>query len=367
MTASNKPQAQASYNRRALITVSAVVFLLLLFIYLPHVVYVALLAFAGILLAIMLRSIADWVSKYTRLSHGWSLLVVVLVLVGIFVGLTWLAAPRLIGQMNELSQRIPESFQKLRADLDQYPWVKWLLDNAGLSSEDGAKNKLVQRATGALSATLSGLVTCFVILVVGIYMAANPKLYMDGVLRLVPMSRRPRAAEILGGLGYTLRWWLTGQLAAMLVVGILTTAGLTLLGVPLALVLGMLAMFLDFIPNFGPIIAAAPAILLTLVEDPHRAIYVAVMYFVIQQIEGSLITPLIHQRTVNIPPAMTILFQMLLGVLIGVIGLLLATPLLAALLVLVKMLYVEDTLGDEIDTPDDHMKPKDQPTLPKAT
>jgi predicted PurR-regulated permease PerM len=133
--------------------------------------------------------------------------------------------------------------------------------------------------------------------------------------------------------------------------GVLSGVALWLLGIPLAFLLGVLTGLLNFIPNIGPILAATPAVLLALTEGPTTALWVALLYVVLQNLEGFVLTPLVQQRTVALPAAVIILVQVLLGVLMGTLGVLLATPLAASVLVLVKMLYVEDALGDPIDVP----------------
>ncbi len=137
----------------------------------------------------------------------------------------------------------------------------------------------------------------------------------------------------------------------MAVNGILTALALWLLGVPLPFMLGLLTGLLNFIPNFGPILAGIPAVLLALSGGPNQAMYVVVLYVVIQNLEGFVLTPLVQRRTVSLPPAVIILSQVLLGVLAGTLGVLLATPLAASVLVLTRMLYVEDTLGEPVDVP----------------
>ena len=148
--------------------------------------------------------------------------------------------------------------------------------------------------------------------------------------------------EVLAAVGSTLRWWLWGKLLGMLVIGVLTTLGLWRLGVPLALTLGLLAALLTFIPNIGPILAVIPAALL---DSPAKALYVLGLYLPIQTVESYLITPLVQRLTISMPSALTITAQLVLGVLLGAMGVVLATPLTAAAVVLMKMLYVEDALG----------------------
>lgn len=132
----------------------------------------------------------------------------------------------------------------------------------------------------------------------------------------------------------------------MIVIGVLTAIGLWLLGVPMAVTLALIAALLTFIPNIGPILAVVPAALLALLQSPMQVVYVCLLYFGIQTFESYLLTPLVQRRTVSLPPALTIFAQVLAAVLLGGLALSLATPMAAALVVLVRMLYLEDVLGD---------------------
>jgi len=134
----------------------------------------------------------------------------------------------------------------------------------------------------------------------------------------------------------------------MLILGVLTTLGLWILGIPLALTLGIIAAVLSFIPNIGPIISAVPAILIALIESPSKALYVIFLYIGIQTVESYLITPIIQKKAVHLAPALLIAVQIMIGVLLGALGLLLATPLMVVIIVLVQMLYVQDTLGYDV-------------------
>jgi predicted PurR-regulated permease PerM len=135
----------------------------------------------------------------------------------------------------------------------------------------------------------------------------------------------------------------------MVVIGIVVGVGLMLLDVPAPFLLGIIAALLSFIPNFGPIIAAVPAVLLGLIEGPQTALYVALLYIGVQAAESYLLDPLLDKKIVALPPGLTLTTQIVLGMLVGPIGLAVATPLAAAGVVLTRMLYVEDVLGDRAD------------------
>jgi predicted PurR-regulated permease PerM len=137
----------------------------------------------------------------------------------------------------------------------------------------------------------------------------------------------------------------------MTIVGVITWAGLALIGVPLALTLGLLAGLLNFVPYVGPIVSAIPAVLLALLDGSRTAGWVALLYLGVQLLEGYLLTPLIDQRTVRTPPALLLTSQVIAGVTLGALGVVLAAPLLAVALVTVKLLYVEDVLGDDVEVP----------------
>lgn len=205
---------------------------------------------------------------------------------------------------------------------------------------------VLAKATGVVSNTLGALANVLIVLVFGIYLAADPEVYLGGLARLFPKGRRARVREVLLAVGSTLRWWLIGKFLSMVVIGVLTAIGLWLLGVPMAVTLALIAALLTFIPNIGPILAVVPAALLALLQSPMQVVYVCLLYFGIQTFESYLLTPLVQRRTVSLPPGLTIFAQVLAAVLLGGLALALATPMAAALVVLVRMLYLEDVLGD---------------------
>ena len=190
------------------------------------------------------------------------------------------------------------------------------------------------------------VVANLLLVVVGIYLAADPGLYFRGTLRLLPRAIRPRASAALSSAAATLRKWLGGQLMAMLLVGVLTFIGLALLDIPLALSLATIAGLLEFVPFLGPIIAAIPAVLIAFTHEPATGLYVAVLYFGIQQLEGYVLMPLVQRWAVALPPALGALSVVVFAVIFGLPGALFAVPLAIVVMVLVDELYVEhDLLG----------------------
>lgn len=328
----------------------------LLFVLAASVIWLApnvlLLIFACVLLAILLHDVSGRVRRWTGLPHAAALAVVVLVLLTVIVGGGWLMAPQISRQSAELARAIPTSLQQLQETLARYPMLESL--NAGMPSPDEITKQLgslLPRAGLLFSGVLGVLGNVAIIAFVGIYLAAQPRAYVHGIILLVPRRRRERMREVMDELGKTLGQWLAGKALAMLVVGAVTTAGLALLDVPLALVLGIIAGLLDFIPYVGPIFAGVPAVLIAFTESPLLAGYVALLFLAIQLAEGYLLMPLIERRTVALPPALTIVVQVLMGALFGMAGVALATPLAAVAAVLITMLYVQDVLGDDVRTP----------------
>lgn len=310
-----------------------------------------LLIFAGILFAVFLSGLTELVSRYTRLPRGWALAVVSLTLVILFALAGWLMAARLAEQAQQFSEELPRAIKHLRERLDEYPWGKWLaaeLKDIRLSAEE--RESALSKAATAASAALEGVTGAVVILFIGLFVAADPELYKRGLVRLAPIARRPRARHVVDGMGDALWRWMLGRLLAMAAVGVCATIGFALIGMPLALILGLFAGLVNFVPNLGPLLWLAPAMLLALTQGGTQAVEVGVLFVVVQTAEGYLLTPLVQQRMIHLAPAVTIIVQVLMGAIFGFAGVALATPLAAAVLVLVRMVYIEDCLGDSEKT-----------------
>jgi predicted PurR-regulated permease PerM len=344
--------SDAHYIRRLLTTVGLLlgVGLLVAGIWLSIQVWLAV--FAGILLAIFLKTLSLWVRKVTRLPRIWSLVTVLLALLGLMALAGWLIGPKAVEQFSQLADRLPKALEKIQHHAAESGWGKFLPQKLPPASElTNTAGKVAAHAATFFSLSVEAVTSLFVVIFLGIYLAAAPDVYVKGLLRLFPVAHRERAGEVIDKLGSNLGNWLLGQLVSMTVVGTLIAIGLSVLGIPLGLALGVLAGLLNFIPIVGSLLSAVPAILLAFLVSPWHPVYVIGLYVLVNTvIESHLLVPLIQRYAVNLPPAVAIVALLLLGKLFGFLGLLLAIPIATTFLVLTKMVYIEGVLGDKTPT-----------------
>ncbi len=341
--------ACGGFAQRVLIVIVLVAIAGLALFVLGSAAHVFLMVFAGLLLAVLLDGVASFVSERSPFPRGLVLGATLLGLVLIGVVSLWGLGPRVGTQLSEFVDLIPSAIARVEGALREYEWSRKLLTLTIEPKEFLALGGGVLRPIkGLFSGVFAGVINIVIILVVGIYVAASPRTYVGGILRLLPVSRRARAREVVAALTHVIRRWMAGRLASMLVVGVLTIVGLLIAGIPLALTLGLFAALAAFVPYVGPAIGAIPAILVALTDEPVKALYVVLVFTLVQVLENYIITPLIDQKAVSLPPALLISAQILMGVMLGAAGVFLATPLVVVIVVLVQMLYVQDVLGDTI-------------------
>lgn len=338
------PISDGAFARRAFIAAAAAVAAAVALLLLVRVTVPLVLIFAGLLLSIFFRGLADPLRRRTGISSVAAVLVVVVLLGALLALFVWLAGPALAEQFDELQRSLPQAIGQLRDRLAGYGWGRRLLGQADVE-QLAADGQMLQEATGLASRTVRALLGVlgglFVVFFLGIFIAAEPAYYRSGVLRLFPPRRRAGVGHVLDRMDDILRWWLIGRAMSMAAVGVLVWLGLTLLGMPLALALGVLAGLLDFIPYFGPLLAAAPALVVALLEGPTQALYVAALYIAVQSIENWVVAPLVERNVVRLPPALTLAAQVVLGAVAGIVGAAFASPIIAAGLALVNATWVE--------------------------
>jgi len=311
---------------------------------------VLLILFAAVLVAVYLDGEVDLAVRRLHLPRLLAFLGVI-ALHGVAAGaLIWLIGPRLMTQIRVLLQRAPDVLAELEAKVQAQTWgtrlLQWMPENGVDSST--AVSGLLGPLEGIFSSLMSGGAALVAILLIGAYLALDPGLYLRGALHLVPLRKRERAQALQHALGRALRWWLVGRLLSMVAVGVFTGVALWIAGIPLPLALGLIAGLFAFVPLIGPITSVIPALLIALPLGWSHVLVVLAIYAGVQALEGNLITPLIQQRAVSLPPAVLLGAQLAMGVLFGLLGVLLSTPLTVAIIVCVQRLYVQDVLGDEV-------------------
>jgi predicted PurR-regulated permease PerM len=335
---------------QALVYSSAAALVAVLVFLLWYALDYVLLAFLGVLLALLLRAPANWLARRTGLAPGIALVLVALGLLALLGAGGYFFGNAVADQAVQLSERLPGVVNSILDRLRSRDWGQRLLEMTQ-RGDSVSGTKVVSGALRFAGSTLTVIADAVIVIFFAAFLAAQPAAYVDGLLRLVPARRRQRAGEVLGAMGIVLQRWLVGQSVLMLMMGLLTFAGLTLLKVPLALPLALLSGLLYFVPYLGAIASAIPAILIGLSVSGQMAAYVVLLFAGLHAVEGYLVEPLIQRKAVYLPPALILFSQVLLALLDGPLGLVVATPLAAALVVAVKMLYVEDVVERTASSP----------------
>ena len=304
-----------------------------------------LLLFGAVLIAVMLRAIADPITAYIRIPDPWALLLAGLLVIAILVLAAYFLGPELAKQMRGLFERLPVALARITEELQIASFADLLKGSSAASS----LGNLASRVFAWSSTVLGALASLALVIFGGIYLAANPTLYRDGFLMLVPPRLHSNVEATFEDASEALKRWLSGQLIAMILVGVSTALGLWLVGVPSALALGFITGLAEFVPIIGPIIAAVPTILIASGQDWQTVLWAIGVLVVVQQVESYLIMPLIANQTVTVAPAVGLFALVAMGVLFGSLGLLFGFPLVIVIDIAVRRLYVRDTLGERVE------------------
>jgi len=339
---------------------------------------IVLTAFLGVLFGLAVGAGTDVLARL-RIPRGIGAPLVVITFLGALFGVGAALAPTVHTQVVELRTRVPEAVDRIEAWVNARPGVAGLFlggrevaaaatgapapANARLGrgaapvvavvATPTLRERITEQLSGTarylfpfLSSTLTVAAGLFLILVLAIYVGADPALYHVGLMHLFPHGSRARASVVLTRVATVLRKWLVTQLIAMAVIGVVSTLTLLALGVKAAIALGVIAGLLEFVPTVGPILAAVPAIAMGFLDSPEKAFTVGLAYLVIQQLEGHVLIPMLMKEGMDLPPALTIVTQAVMALLFGFLGLMVAVPLLAVVIVPIKLLYVQGVVGD---------------------
>ncbi len=346
-------------------------YLVLQLIWFAHALF--LVAFLGILFAIAVSAGVDQLQR-VRVPRGIGAGVIVLTFFAALIGaLSWVA-PTLREQGVELRQKLPEAVDRVEQWVDQRnsgllgvvlgrdsvpapvtspaavarPGAPAVVVAPAARPSSVLRERLGSAMSGGsrylfpfLTSTIAAIGGLLLIIFLSIYFAADPDLYRRGALALLPARHRERGSMIFDRIATVLRKWLITQLIAMAVIGSVTTIVLLILDVKAAFALGLLAGLFEFIPTVGPILSAVPGVAMAFLDSPEKALYVLIAYWGIQFLENHILIPLLMKGGMDLPPALTVLSQALLALVFGFLGLMVAVPMLATVMVIVQMLYVE--------------------------
>jgi predicted PurR-regulated permease PerM len=305
-----------------------------------------LIAFAGLLLAIIIHEASNLITRWTRLPHLGSLAVVIVaMLFALAFGLMYLI-PIVVDQLTEFQRALPSSLAHLRELAERQLWSRWLIQQIPANSNELPTQDFLAGLMSALATSFNVLFVLILVPFIGVLLVVQAQLYWNGFIKLMPPRYRARGRDVLEAIAHSLRWWLVSRAIAMVAIGSLTWLGLLALGLPFAFTLALTAALLAFIPYFGFIISTIPALAAGFAHSTNMALFVLVLYCAIQALETYLITPWAQYKAARLPPALSIVNQLVLAMLFGPFGFILADPLLLVGMVGVRKLYIEGMLED---------------------
>jgi predicted PurR-regulated permease PerM len=342
-SSSRQPFADlVSFAQKLLVALAVAALAFILFRWL----HLILLAFSAALIAVMLRGLADPIRRRTKLGDGWSVGAALAVVALVVALISWFVGAQISRQMTQLGEVLPAAWAAAQRQLMLYDAGRWLLDRVQQGAALGGANlgPLAGRIGQVAGLGLVALTETLIVIVAGVYFAVQPRLYRDNLLKLAPLSVRPAITETFDEVNVALKRWLLGTGAAMLVMGVLTAIGASLLGLPVPLALGILSGLAEFVPIIGAAVSALPGLLLAATLGPETILWTLAFYVGAHQLESNVVIPLIQRKVVSAPPALTLFSILGFSLLFGPLGVVLATPLAVVLLVAVRRLYLREPL-----------------------
>ena len=335
----NSSTNDLSFQKKVWITAAIFAFTVALLLFINYTFNVLLLVLAGSLIAIFFRAVSSIIQRKTKWQEAVCVTISIISTLLVIAALFWLIGAKVQAQIIQLIDTLPKTIETVKGRLNDSSMGEKMIDEV---SSKKSMEKVQLFAGKFFQSTFGVLGDLYVILFMGIFFTISPQIYTNGIVQLIPARGQKKTQQVLDKLAEQLRKWLKGKLFSMLVVFILTAIGLAIIGMPLWLVLALLAGLISFIPNFGPLLALIPAVLIGFMQSPQTALLVTGLYILIQFIESNFITTFIQQKLINMPPALVLIAQLFMGALIGGWGLVLATPLTLIVVILVQELYIDN-------------------------
>jgi predicted PurR-regulated permease PerM len=339
LSENNTTKINSSFEKRIWVAAAIISFIVIFLFLFKALFSVLLLILAGVLIALYFYGVAGIFQRNFKWSSKLSIIISVLLNVILIVALVWFVGARIQQQTSQLADTLPATIQNAKEQISQSSLGRKLLEQFNSSGDSTKTLSIVKRFFSSSFGILSDL---YIVLLLASFFIASPSVYKKGIVKLLPIKAKEKGADVINKLSNILKKWLKGQLIGILFIGVLTAIGLIIIGMPMVLTLALIAGFLNFIPNFGPLIALIPAVLISLLQGPGTALIIVCMYTLIQIIQSAIEQPLIQKKMINIPPALTIIGQVGMGLLAGFWGVLLATPVITILMVLIEELYLRE-------------------------
>src|SRR5450631_2957100 len=248
---------------------------------------ILLMALAGVLIAVYFHGLADMITWKTKMSQKLALFISIAGTIILLSCITWFVGSKIQLQVAELSNTLPQTIKLARIKISKTPVGEKIIEyTSGNNSQ-----KLLDTATTFFSTSFGALGDLYIILFLGIFFTSDPSLYKEGILFLFPAQKKSTGRNILNRISIALKGWLKSILVSMLLITILVAVSLNFIGMPVTMVLGLITGLLEIIPNFGPVIAMIPGVLIAITIGTKTAIIVALIYIACQTIVASIVTP----------------------------------------------------------------------------
>lgn len=336
MEASDSNNQELSFQKKVWITGGIFALIIVILLLFKTLFSLLLLVFAGVIISNYFYGVAGIFQRKFHWSPKLSIALSVLLNIILLVAFFWFVGARIQQQITQLTDTLPATIQKAKDQIGQSPIGNKLLQQLNSS---GDSKKSLAAVKSFFSSSFGVLSDLYIVILLAAFFTASPSLYKKGLVALLPTKAKDKGKDLIERISSLLKKWLKGQIIGMFFIAVVTGIGLLIIGMPLILTLALIAGIMNFIPNFGPIIALIPALLIALMQGPTTALIIFGMYTLIQIFQSAVTQPIVQKKMISIPPALTIIGQVAMGALAGFWGVLLATPFVAILMVVVQELY----------------------------
>ncbi|RKZ29479.1 hypothetical protein DRQ36_08460 [bacterium] len=313
---------------------------------------IIMLLYLSVIVALFFSIFVDFFDKKLKAPRVVGLLVALIVITGIIVALVALVLPTFLSQGEQLLSNLPKYFADLQRNTRTLALKYSVLDpifgpgspfepTILLGKISESIGGVLSKGMGLFITGIGGFLTIVAVIIIAIYIVLKPNEHREGLLKLLPKSKRDRFKELIDTIVNTIRRWMLGQAASMLIIAVMTMIGYWIAGIKFAFFFGILTGLLCFVPYLGPVLSLIGPVLVSLIDSPIKVLWVFIIYIVTQTVESYFLTPLIMKRQVDLPPVLTILAVIGMGSLMGVIGIVLAVPTVAIAMVIIDETYLK--------------------------